>query len=173
MMQETLATLTWSIPNFRRQTTKITSPQFGPMSCLWELSLYPEGHGQTLNTHMGLFLDVVKTDAEKALGDTWSRPLVFFRLSVLKKNTREPVARKEREPANQEGFGHKFSHPRSWGWASMLPLGRLNEALTTDGTLNIHAEVSFLNDIRFSEKQLSELFLERSAGNNEQNSSDS
>ncbi|KAJ3055318.1 hypothetical protein HK097_010898 [Rhizophlyctis rosea] len=90
---------------------------------------------------MGLFLDVVKTDAEKAQGDTWSRPLVFFRLSVLKKNTREPVARKEREPANAEGFGHKFSHPRSWGWASMLPLGRLSEALTTDGTLNIHAEV--------------------------------
>ncbi|KAJ3300009.1 Radial spoke head 14 [Borealophlyctis nickersoniae] len=94
---------------------------------------------------MGLFLDVVKSEADKALGDAWSRPLVFFRLSVLKKNTRETVAHKEREPAGQEGFGNGFSHPRSWGWAAMLPLARLGEALTADGTLVVHAEVCWQN----------------------------
>ncbi|KAJ3045174.1 hypothetical protein HK097_001260 [Rhizophlyctis rosea] len=134
-------TLKWSIPNFRDDTSDFSSPPFRPSSYPWKLSLYPKGYGETLNTHMGLFLDVVKTDAGKAQGDTWSMPLGFIRLSVMKMDTDESVVTKEWNPANAEGFGHKFPHPRLWGWASMLTLGRLSEALTTDGTLNIQAEV--------------------------------
>ncbi|KAJ3021533.1 hypothetical protein HKX48_008295 [Thoreauomyces humboldtii] len=141
MLQEVQATLTWAIPSFRRQTNKITSPVFGPGACTWELSLYPEGHGQTRDTHMGLFLDVVKTEVEKAQGEAWCRPITSFRLSVMKRDTRTPVVMKEREPAGQEGFGKGFSHPRSWGWAALLPLNRLSEAATSDGTLIVHAEV--------------------------------
>ncbi|TPX59941.1 hypothetical protein PhCBS80983_g02127 [Powellomyces hirtus] len=141
MLQEVQATLTWAIPGFRRQTNKITSPAFGPSTCTWELSLYPEGHGQTRDTHMGLFLDVVKTEPEKAQGEAWSRPITSFRLSVMKRDTRVPVVMKEREPAGQEGFGKGYSHPRSWGWAALLPLNRLSEAATSDGTLIVHAEV--------------------------------
>ncbi|KAI8587539.1 hypothetical protein BDZ88DRAFT_499946 [Geranomyces variabilis] len=141
MLQEVQATLTWAIPSFRRQTNKITSPVFGPAACTWELSLYPEGHGQTRDTHMGLFLDVVKTEPEKAQGEAWSRPITSFRLSVMKRDTRLPVVMKEREPAGLEGFGKGFSHPRSWGWAALLPLNRLSEATTSDGTLIVHAEV--------------------------------
>ncbi|KAI8919318.1 hypothetical protein DFJ77DRAFT_427464 [Powellomyces hirtus] len=141
MLQEVQATLTWAIPGFRRQTNKITSPVFGPSTCTWELSLYPEGHGQTRDTHMGLFLDVVKTEPEKAQGEAWSRPITSFRLSVMKRDTRVPVVMKEREPAGQEGFGKGYSHPRSWGWAALLPLNRLSEAATSDGTLIVHAEV--------------------------------
>ncbi|KAJ3168366.1 hypothetical protein HDU87_001203 [Geranomyces variabilis] len=141
MLQEVQATLTWAIPSFRRQTNKITSPVFGPAACTWELSLYPEGHGQTRDTHMGLFLDVVKTEPEKTQGEAWSRPITSFRLSVMKRDTRLPVVMKEREPAGLEGFGKGFSHPRSWGWAALLPLNRLSEATTSDGTLIVHAEV--------------------------------
>ncbi|KAJ3162340.1 hypothetical protein HDU86_004820 [Geranomyces michiganensis] len=141
MLQEVQATLTWAIPSFRRQTNKITSPVFGPAACAWELSLYPEGHGQTRDTHMGLFLDVVKTEPEKAQGEAWSRPITSFRLSVMKRDSRVPIVMKEREPAGLEGFGKGFSHPRSWGWAALLPLNRLSEATTSEGTLIVHAEV--------------------------------
>ncbi|KAI8822427.1 uncharacterized protein EV422DRAFT_494680 [Fimicolochytrium jonesii] len=142
MLQEVQATLTWSIPNFRRQTNKLTSPVFGPAVCTWELSLYPEGHGATRDTHMGLFLDVVKTDQEKQLGDAhWSRAIKSFRLSVMRKDSRTPVVMKEREPDGLEGFGKGFSHPRSWGWAALLPLSRIAEAATSDGTVVVQAEV--------------------------------
>ncbi|KAI9090552.1 hypothetical protein DFS34DRAFT_637116 [Phlyctochytrium arcticum] len=141
MLQEVHATLTWAISNFRRQANKITSPVFGPTNCTWELSLYPEGHGQTRDTHMGLFLDVVRTDAEKAQGDEWARPVISFRLSVMRREGRGAVVVKEREPAGQEGFGKGFTHPRSWGWAALLPLNRLAEATAADGTLVIQAVV--------------------------------
>ncbi|KAI9009435.1 hypothetical protein BC832DRAFT_551203 [Gaertneriomyces semiglobifer] len=144
MLQEVQATLTWCIPNFRRQTNKIVSPTFGPASCTWELSLYPEGHGTTRDTHMGLFLDVVKTEAETSLGDQWTRPILNFRLSVMKKGTREAVVVKEREPAGQEGFGRGFTHPRSWGWAALLPLSRLSEAVDGNGTMTVCAEVTWM-----------------------------
>ncbi|KAJ3328747.1 hypothetical protein HDU76_009360 [Blyttiomyces sp. JEL0837] len=143
MLKETQATILWCIPHFRRHTAKISSPVFGPSSCQWELSLYPEGHGPTRGTHIGLFLDVVKSDTEKSQGDQYSRPLLSFKLSILRRGNRdaEPVVHKERDPANGDGFGNGFSHPRSWGWAAMLPVNRLGEALTGEGTLVVYGEV--------------------------------
>ncbi|KAJ3118690.1 hypothetical protein HDU96_010020 [Phlyctochytrium bullatum] len=127
---------------FRRQTAKLVSPAFGPPGCLWELTLYPEGHGQTRGTHLALYLDVVKSEDEMAQGDAFSRPIVSFHLAIMKRGSRdEYLVQKEREPANRDGFGAGTSHPKSWGWATMLPVSRLQDAITADGTLAVYGEV--------------------------------
>ncbi|KAJ3108975.1 hypothetical protein HDU97_009708 [Phlyctochytrium planicorne] len=62
----------------------------------------------------------------------------------MKKGSRdEYLVQKEREPANKDGFGAGTSHPKSWGWATMLPVGKLPEALTADGTFSVFAEVNW------------------------------
>ncbi|KAI8847544.1 hypothetical protein BC829DRAFT_238798 [Chytridium lagenaria] len=60
----------------------------------------------------------------------------------MKKGSRdEYLVQKEREPANRDGFGAGTSHPKSWGWATMLPTSKLQDALSPDGTFTIYAEV--------------------------------
>lgn len=141
MLKENRACITWTIPQFLRISSKTSSSEFGTESCLWELTIYPEGNGQTRGTHIGLFLDVVRSEKERQLGSAWRRPIVSFKLSVMSRSLREPLISKERHPANTEGYGQGFSHPRSWGWAAMLPKSRLSEVLAPNDTLAIRGEV--------------------------------
>ncbi|KAI8927004.1 hypothetical protein BC831DRAFT_454176 [Entophlyctis helioformis] len=127
----------------------------GPPSCPWELSLYPEGNGTTRGTHIGLFLDVVKSEAERQRGAAWSRPILSFKLSILRRSAAAAggggggasgggaLVVKERTPNNGQGYGAGFSHPRSWGWAAMIAMARLGEALGPDDTLVVMGEVAW------------------------------
>ncbi|KAJ3219411.1 hypothetical protein HDU67_001242 [Dinochytrium kinnereticum] len=92
--------------------------------------------------HVSVSLGEMKSDEEVAAGDAFSRPIISFNLAIMKKGSRDDyLVQKEREPANMDGFGAGTSHPKSWGWATMLPVTKLPEALTADGTLSIYAEV--------------------------------
>ncbi|KAI9333047.1 hypothetical protein DFJ73DRAFT_630107, partial [Zopfochytrium polystomum] len=131
-----------SVSQFRRLASKVTSPAFGPAKCQWEIALYPDGQGATRGTHIGIFLDVVKSDHELRLADAYSRPILSFRISVLRKGVSDDIlAAKERDPFNADGFGAGFMHPKSWGWAAFLPVAKLDEALTPSGAIVVQAEV--------------------------------
>ncbi|KAL2917421.1 hypothetical protein HK105_203086 [Polyrhizophydium stewartii] len=145
MLKELRASLVWVVPQYPRQTGKITSPVFGPPDCAWELSIFTEGSGATRNTHFALFLDVVLSESEAASAGRWSRPIEHFNLKVLRRgSSREALVAKERTPRGAQGFGAGFAHPHSWGWNAMMPVARLPEALGPDDSLVISAEVVWL-----------------------------
>ncbi|KAI8915731.1 hypothetical protein EDD86DRAFT_2490 [Gorgonomyces haynaldii] len=139
MLETLTASLSWSVTGFSRLNARVVSPTFGPPDHLWEVSLYPEGSGTTRGTHVGLYLDCVRSQKETN-DPQWKRPIMMFRLAIHRSGSQQFLVVKERFPQNQEGFGEGFSHPKSWGWATMLSIAQLSEALLDD-TLTIYAQV--------------------------------
>lgn len=138
MLESQLASIVWTIPNFRRVSQKTTSPVFGPKDCQWELTLYPVSSNSGRPSHIGLFLDCAVNAAELS---NISRPIDSFMLQICKRNSNEPLIIKERTPRNTDGFGVGYSHPKSWGWASMLPVESLEDILGVEDTVTIVGQV--------------------------------